>query len=139
MKKNFFLLLAVLAVVIIGALYLFLRPAAQPPAVKLAGVSPEAAAAKSAVLPKVITLYQKGESESDLAIFVSRELARELRGRAAFRLINVEDEPQLAEFYGVSEIPSVVILTPGGAIQAKHEGYWDKSAIIAVISKLGVN
>jgi hypothetical protein len=138
MKKNYYLLLAVAAVVLIAALYLVLRPAPTPPEVKLAA-PPETAAPKPAALPKVITLYQKGESESDLAIFVSRELARELRGQASFRLINVEDEPQLAEFYGVSEIPSVVILTPGGAISAKHEGYWDKAAIVAVLRKLGAN
>ena len=135
MKKNLLLLLAVLAVVIVGLLYLALRPAAPPPEVKLAVATPEATAVKPVALPKVVTLYQKGERESDLAIFVSRELARELRGRASFRLINVEDEPQMAEFYGVSEIPSVIILTPGGAVRAKHEGYWDKAAIVSALKK----
>jgi thioredoxin 1 len=136
MKNKLMVLLVVLAVVVLGLLYLLLRPAAQPAGVKLAAGTSEAV---SAPLPSVITLYQKGEGESDLAIFVSRELARELRGRAAFRLINVEDEPQLAEFYGVNEIPSVVVLTPGGAVQAKHEGYWEKASILAVLKKLGAN
>lgn len=139
MKKYWVVILAVVAVAVLVSLYLALRPAAPPPAVKLAGATPEASAVKAVSLPKVVTLYQKGESESDLAIFVSRELAREWRGRASFRLINVEDEPQMAEFYGVSEIPSVVVLTPAGAIQAKHEGYWDKAAILAVLKKVAAD
>ena len=139
MKKNIYLALAIVAVVIVGLLYLVFRPAAQPPEIKPATAPRESATEKPVSLPKVVTLYQKGEGESDLAVFVSRELARNLRGRASFRLINVEDEPQLAEFYGVSEIPSVVVLTPGGAIQAKHEGYWDKTAIVAALRTLGVN
>lgn len=132
-NKNIWLAVALAAVLVIaGLLYLAFRPAAVP-AIKTAATvaSPEAKA-----LPHVVTLYQKGEGESDLAVFVSNELARELKGKALFRLVNVEDDPQMAEFFGVTAIPSVVIQTASGKLYSKHEGYMEKAAIVAAVKKL---
>jgi hypothetical protein len=88
------------------------------------------------VLPKVVTLYQKGEGESDLAAFVSRELARDKSGLASFRLVNIMDEPQMAEFYGVNNTPAVIFISSAGKIFRKFEGYIDKTRILAVLSSM---
>jgi len=92
--------------------------------------------AEKGPLPKVITLYQKGEGESELAAFVAKELSRELKDQAVSRAINVLAEPQMAEFYGVSTTPAVIILSPAGQILFKHEGYLDKAEIIKRINSL---
>ena len=95
--------------------------------------SPEA---RVVLLPKVVTLYQKGEGESDLAAFVSKELAGAKKIAAVFRAINVQDEPQMAEFYGVSNIPAIVFLLPDGRVYKKFEGYLDKAKILGVLSAM---
>jgi len=87
-------------------------------------------------LPKVLTLYQPEDGESDLAVFVSNELLKEARGVATFRLINVEAEPQMAEFYGVSGTPAVVFLTSSGRLFRKHDGYLEKKAILAIVAQI---
>lgn len=87
-------------------------------------------------LPKVLTLYQPKDGESDLAVFVSNELGKEARGKAIFRLINVEAEPQLADFYGVSGTPAVVFLTPAGRLFRKHDGYLDKKEILSILAQI---
>lgn len=88
------------------------------------------------VLPKVITLYQKGEGESDLAVYVAKELAARNRGLANFSNIDTSDEPQMLEFYGVSSVPAVIFITPAGKVYKKHEGYLDKDAILSVIKSI---
>jgi hypothetical protein len=134
MKNNLPVLLIICVVILAALVYVFYSLSAPAPEVKLAALP-----AQKIALPKVVTLYQKGESESDLAVFVSNELSRELSGKASFRLVNIADEPQMAEFYGVDETPAVIILTPAGAVQAKHEGYWEKASIVAVLKTLGTN
>ncbi|MCU0640961.1 MAG: hypothetical protein MUC35_02600 [Candidatus Margulisbacteria bacterium] len=137
-KPQLFLIVAVIAV-LLGLAFWYVRAGSQPVETVPAQGTPEATAVKPAPLPKVITLFRKGDSESDLAIYVSRELSRELKDKVAIRLINIDDEPQMAEYYGVTEFPAVVILTPGGAVRAKHDGYWDKAEILGVLKTISAN
>ena len=91
MKKNiWFWALAVVAVLYILLFLVYPKLAGQdklPPPPK-AIASPEAT-----VLPRIITLYQKGDGESDLAVFVANELSSSKKVSAQFRSINVLDEP----------------------------------------------
>lgn len=87
-------------------------------------------------LPKVITLYQKGEGESDLAVYVEKELAAKNRGLANFSSIDTSDEPQMLEFYGVSSVPAVIFITPTGKVYKKHEGYLDQGAILSILKSM---
>jgi hypothetical protein len=79
-KTNYLVLLAVLVVVLIaGGLWLIVSRNAGtgkplPPLPATVGSKVVRA------LPRVITLYQKGEGESDLAFFVSNELAVKQKG-----------------------------------------------------------
>jgi len=138
MKKNvWFWAVAVVAILYIFFFLAYPRLAGQnklPPPPKQI-VSPEA----TSVLPRVITLYQKGDGESDLAAFVANELAGSKKVPAVFRSINVLDEPQMVEFYGVSNTPAVIFLRANGQMYKKFEGYLDKAKIIAVLSSMDKN
>lgn len=133
MKNNSLIwIVAALVVVAVVVGWFMLRPAPAPSPVKPAGVAtPEAAP-----LPKVITLYQKGDGESDLAAFVSAELTKKYQRLAAFKLINVLDEPQMAEYYGVSSQPAVIFQLPSGRIFSKHEGYLSKQKILSTLKAM---
>ena len=131
----------VILIVVLAALLglgLYFRRAAQPaaPVLPAQHAKPVATIEVKVGLPQVFTLYQPEDGESDLAVFVSNELNKEARGKATFNLINVEAEPQLAEFYGVSGTPAVVFLTSAGKIFRKHDGYLDKKEILSIISQI---
>ncbi len=138
MKNNLWLW----AVTVVAILYIIFfvaypkfagREKLPPPPKPIA--SPEATSS----LPRVITLYQKGDGESDLAAFVAQELAGSKKVPAIFRSINVLDEPQMVEFYGVSNTPAVIFLRANGKLFKKYEGYLDKARIIAVLSSMDKN
>ena len=135
MKKSIWIAFALVVILIVA----FALMRSGTPEKKLP--PPPAASPEAGVvfLPKVVTIYQKGEGESDLAAFVARELAREKRGLANFRLINIMDEPQLAEFYGVNNTPAVIFISSAGRIFRKFEGYIDKTKILAVLSAMDQN
>jgi len=136
MRKTIYILLLILAIVlvVVGISRLVKKaPEGAPPAIKL--VTPEAVPEKK-LLPKVITLYQKGEGESDLAAFVSKELSKQ-KGIAVFRTVNVLDEPQMASYFGVSSVPTIVFILPSGKIYKKHEGYLDKGQILKALTFMG--
>ena len=132
MKKiNYLVLLAALVLLLLaGGLWLAHYRHAAP--AKL----PPPPAGQKAALPRVITLYQKGEGESDLAVFVSDELAAKNKGLAQFSTIDTLNEPQMTEYYGVTSVPTVVFLTPSGRIFARHEGYLDQAGILRTLRSI---
>jgi hypothetical protein len=136
MKKSHVWLILVVVVFVLFALWLVLfkervsTPKILPPPPQ---ASPEA---KSSLLPKVITLYQKGEGESDLAAFVAREMAAEFKDKAKFRAINVLDEPQMSDYFGVTTVPAIVFLLPSGKLFKVFEGYLDKNKILSVLNSI---
>ena len=134
MKKYMFpLLVIVLFVFGLFSVFNFLRP--KTPAVQPAkSAAPKVASSKP--LPRVVTLYQKGEGESDLAFFVSRELAAKNVVLANFSAVNVLDDPQLVEYYGVETTPALIFLLPSGKLYKKHEGYLDKQRIMAIVATI---
>lgn len=141
MNKNLFVNLLIAAVVItaiIVAIFALGNIGKKEPEIQLATPETKAASVegeKVGKLPKVLTLYQKGEGESDLAAFVSNELAKEARNVASFRAINVTEDPQAAVYYGVTEHPTIVILRPNGSVFMKYEGYLDKAKLMSFAVK----
>jgi hypothetical protein len=131
--KNVLLVIGALIVVILLAFALMHGSTPEKKLPPPPAATPEA---KAIVLPKVITLYQKGEGESDLAACVARELARDKGSLASFRLINIMDEPQMVDFYGVNNTPAVIFISSAGKIFRKFEGYVDKTRILAVLSSM---
>lgn len=132
-KNLIWIIIAVVALIIIIAIgWALLRRIPSPSPIKPAGV----VTAEAVVLPKVITLYQKGEGESDLAAFVSRELAKKFKGMAVFRLINVLDDPQMAGYFGVNSHPAVIFQLPSGRVYSKYEGYLDQKKILSILQSM---
>ena len=129
MKKTIYLGLLVL-LLIAGGLWLAHYRNAAPARL------PPPPTGEKAALPRVITLYQKGEGESDLAVFVSHELAVKNKGLAEFSTIDTLNEPQMTEYYGISAVPALVFLTPEGKIFARHEGYLDQAGILRTLRSL---
>ncbi len=61
-------------------------------------------------------------------------LAAELRGRARIAFINVDEQPELANMFGVSSIPALMILKNGKQVDA-WVGHTPRSTILARIEK----
>jgi hypothetical protein len=131
------LALAAVIIILLAVLAAVLWPRFQPAQLPPPPAAPKTATQEAAkALPKVITLFQKGEGESDLAVFVGKELARQARGLAAFSLVDTSDEPQMLEYYGVSSVPAVIFISPAGKVYKVHEGYLDKAAILATLKSM---
>jgi len=84
----------------------------------------------------VLTLFQKGDGEFDLAAYVSRGLAWELKGIAIFQSIDVSGDAQIADYYEISSFPAVIFLSPAGKVLSKHEGYLSKEDILSTLKSL---
>ncbi len=61
-------------------------------------------------------------------------LAAELEGRARVAFVNVDEEPQLAEMFGVTSIPALVIVKGGRPVDA-WTGYAPRDAVRARVEK----
>ena len=136
MKKNNVWVILIVVLVLLFALgfLLFKERSAAP---KILPPPPQASPeATSIVLPKVITLYQKGEGESDLAAFVAREMSAKYKDKAVFRAINILDEPQMSDFFGVTTLPAIVFQLPSGKLFKVIEGYLDKNKILSVLDSI---
>lgn len=60
---------------------------------------------------------------------IFEETARELKGRARFMSIDVDNSPLAARQFGVSSIPQVSVLMPDGSVRSTV-GYMDKAAFM---------
>lgn len=58
------------------------------------------------------------------------KLAGELAGRARVAVINVDEQPELAERFGVSSIPALMVVS-GGEVQEAWAGYTPRPALLA--------
>ena len=137
MNKNTVIWTLITVIVLVVLVFLLMPQLSQPKEKPLPPPPVASPEAKSALpLPRVVTLYQKGDGESDLAAFVSKELSNTKIALAVFRAVNVMDEPQMAEFYGVNNTPAIIFLRPNGKVFKVYEGYLDKRKILSVLSKM---
>ena len=69
---------------------------------------------------------------------VVEQLAEEMQGEALFAFINVDEHPALAEEFGISSIPALMIVNKGDVVDA-WTGYEAKPALkarmMAVVEK----
>ena len=63
---------------------------------------------------------------------VIEEVAGESEGKAKIGKINVDEEGELAERFGVSSIPTIVTMKNGKVVQTSV-GYKQKAAVLAMI------
>jgi thioredoxin-like negative regulator of GroEL len=67
-----------------------------------------------------------------------RRLAEDYQGRAVFRSIEVEKEPDLARAYRYQSLPLTVIMTPSGKVVYRHEGYVDEEVLLEKLKAAGM-
>lgn len=65
-------------------------------------------------------------------------LEKDYKDRAAIVFIDVWDNPEAAEKFGIRVIPTQIFYDAGGKEMLRHEGFMKKEAIIAELTKLGV-
>ena len=63
---------------------------------------------------------------------VVAEIAEEYEGRVKVGKVNVDDEPELAEAFNVSSIPTVIVVK-NGAVAEVSIGYKPKSELVKLI------
>nr|WP_240744930.1 thioredoxin family protein [Desulforhopalus sp. IMCC35007] len=69
---------------------------------------------------------------------IMEELEAEYKGRAAIVFIDVWENPNAGNDYGISLIPTQIFYDAKGNEVLRHEGFYDKASIISELTKLGV-
>ena len=64
-------------------------------------------------------------------------LEEEYAGRLDIRIVDIFEQPEMAERYNVRVIPTQVFLGPDGAELFRHEGYFPREDIVAQWRQLG--
>jgi hypothetical protein len=130
---------ALAVIALAGGLYLILRLLAPVPiSVEPAPLSRLLAGQEKKVVPMVTSLVKSGERESDLSFSLMQRLAETYRGRAVFRSIDVEKEPDMARAYQYQSLPLTVIMAPSGKVVYRHEGYVDEEVILEKLKAAGM-
>ena len=65
---------------------------------------------------------------------IFEKLAEEFRGRIDFVTIDVDDNPELSQAYGVQSIPMMVFLNKDGQIQNTIVGFQNRDQLLAAIN-----
>ena len=63
------------------------------------------------------------------------ELEKEYKDRAVVRFINVSDEPEKAQAFGVSMIPTQILYDRGGQEVFRHIGFIEKELLVAELER----
>jgi thioredoxin 1 len=69
---------------------------------------------------------------------IMEELEKEYKNRAAIVFIDVWENPDAGRKYGIGIIPTQIFYDAKGKEVSRHEGFYDKAAIVAELTKLGV-
>ena len=65
---------------------------------------------------------------------IFEKLAEDFRGRITFVTIDVDENPELAQAYGVQSIPMMVFLNKDGQIQNTLVGFQNRDQLLAAIN-----
>ena len=65
---------------------------------------------------------------------IFEKLAEDFRGRITFVTIDVDENPELAQSYGVQSIPMMIFLNKDGQIQNTIVGFQDRGQLLAAIN-----
>ncbi|MCH5228452.1 MAG: thioredoxin fold domain-containing protein [Muribaculaceae bacterium] len=65
---------------------------------------------------------------------IFEKLAEDFRGRISFVTIDVDENPELSQAYGVQSIPMMVFLNKDGQIQDTIIGFQDRDQLLAAIN-----
>ena len=65
---------------------------------------------------------------------IFEKLAEDFRGRITFVTIDVDENPELAQAYGVVNIPMMIFLNKDGQVQNTIVGFQDRGQLLAAIN-----
>ncbi|MCH5226192.1 MAG: thioredoxin family protein [Muribaculaceae bacterium] len=65
---------------------------------------------------------------------IFEKLAEDFRGRITFVTIDVDEQPELAQAYGVSNIPALIFLNKDGQVQNTIVGFQNRDQLLAAIN-----
>lgn len=92
-------------------------------------------------VPGMVTMVDLGAKKCipcKMMAPIMEELEKEYKGRAAIVFIDVWEHPDAGRKYGIGLIPTQIFYDAKGKEVLRHEGFFDKAAIIAELTKLGV-
>ncbi len=92
-------------------------------------------------IPGVVTMVDIGAHACvpcKMMTPIIEELSREYDGRAAIAFIDVWENKDEAQKYGISAIPTQIFYDANGVEQYRHTGFMDKATIVATLTELGV-
>lgn len=91
--------------------------------------------------PGMVTMVDLGANRCipcKLMAPILQEVKREYQGRAAVVFIDVWEDPNQTDRFGIRVIPTQIFYDAAGREVERHEGFMDKAAIVKVLARLGV-
>ena len=90
------------------------------------------------VLPRLIELGSVGCRPCDMMSPILEELRKEYSGKLSVEFYDVRKDPAPAQKYRIRLIPTQIFLKSDGKEFFRHEGFYPKEEIIAVLDSMGV-
>ena len=135
MKLQFkILFIAIIALVVTG-LFIFPKDSAnQEPAISTV----ESIAPATVALPRLIELGSVGCKPCKLMAPIIEELKNEYEGKLSVEFYDVRENPEHGRKYSIKLIPTQIFLDAEGNEFFRHEGFFLKEDITAVLDSMGV-
>lgn len=94
--------------------------------------------AAAAAVPKLLLLYNPGDGESDLTAHMVDQLILRTKDRLAAQKVDLQKEPEAAEYYNVQSIPTIIIISTGGKTVFRREGYIEPQLLVNQLLAAGM-
>ena len=92
-------------------------------------------------VPGLVTMVDLGAKKCipcKMMAPIMEDLEKEYKGRAAIVFIDVWENPDAGRKFGIRSIPTQIFYDANGKEVLRHVGFFDKDAIIAELTQLGV-
>lgn len=92
-------------------------------------------------VPGMVTLVDLGANSCipcKMMAPILAEVKKEYAGRAAVIFLDVWQDPNHTDRFGIRVIPTQIFYDAAGREVMRHEGFMDKAAIVKVFNRLGV-
>jgi len=130
MTTNAKIIAALVAVLVIG-IPLVLKSSNDKPA------AADTTAASAKKLPRFVDLGTTNCAPCKVMLRVMAELEQQYPGALKIDFVNVKEDPEQLEKYGVKIIPTQIFYSPEGTELFRHTGVFQTQAIVAKWKELG--
>lgn len=110
---------------------------AQAPGETVEAASPKPAAAPAKSLPRLVDLGAKECIPCKMMAPILEELKKEYAGKMEVLFIDVRENPEAGEEYGIQLIPTQILFDASGKELFRHVGFFAKDDILAAWKELG--